>query len=220
MSSSLTFPETEARLRAALAVRPPRRLQVDGFHRAAVLVPILARPGGPTLLFARRTDSVRKHKGEIGFPGGRVEPGEVPREAALREAREEVALDPAAVEVLGELDERPVVTRFVVTPVVGLVRRPPEGFSREEREVREVFEVPLDRFLDPRMPRGEWWDGSRLPPDAERRPLLDLRDEEIDREAGRYRVWFYDVAPDRVIWGFTARVLKDLVDRALAARDR
>jgi 8-oxo-dGTP pyrophosphatase MutT (NUDIX family) len=218
LPTPLTFPETEARLRAALAERPPRRLAVEGFHRAAVLVPVLARPEGPTLLFTRRTDSVRRHKGEIGFPGGRMEPGEVAREAALREALEEVALDPAAVEVLGELDERPVVTRYLVTPVVGLVRRPPDGFSPEEREVREIFEVPVGRFLDPGMPRGEWWDGSRLPPDAERRPLLDLRDEEIDREAGRYRVWFYDVAPDRVIWGFTARVLKDLVDRALAPR--
>jgi 8-oxo-dGTP pyrophosphatase MutT (NUDIX family) len=220
LSTSLSFSEAEARLRAALAARPPRRLSVEGFHRAAVLVPVLARPEGPALLFTRRTDSVRKHKGEIGFPGGRVEPGEMPREAALREALEEVALDPAAVEVLGELDERPVVTRYVVTPVVGLVRRPPDGFSREEREVREIFEEPVHRFLDPGMPRGEWWDGSRLPPDAEHRPLLDLRDEEIDREAGRYRVWFYDLAPDRVIWGFTARVLKDLVDRALAPRDR
>jgi len=214
----LTFPDTEARVRAALAARPPRRLEVEGFLRAAVLVPLLARPEGPTLLFTRRTDSVRRHKGEIGFPGGHVEAGEAPREAALREAREEVALDPSAVEVLGELDERPVVTRYVVTPVVGLVRRPPAGFSRQEREVREVFEVPVDRFLDPGMPRGEWWDGSRLPPGASRRPLLDLRDEEIDREAGRYRVWFYDVAPDRVIWGFTARVLKDLLDRSLAPR--
>jgi 8-oxo-dGTP pyrophosphatase MutT (NUDIX family) len=191
---------------------------LEGFRRAAVLVALLSRPGGPTLLFTRRTESVRKHKGEVGFPGGHLEPGETARHAALREAREEVALDPEAVEVLGELDERPVVTRYVVTPVVGLVRAPPDRFERQEREVGEVFEVPVGRFLEPGMPRGEWWDASRLPEDAVPRPLLDLRDEEIDRRAGRYRVWFYDVAPDRVIWGFTARVLKDLVERAFSPR--
>jgi len=210
-----TFDRAAERLRAALAARPPRRLRVEGFLRAAVLVPLLDRPAGPTLLFTRRTLSLQKHRGDISFPGGHLEPGESPRQAALREALEEVALPPASSEVLGELDERPVVTRYVVTPVVALVRAPPPAFVPEEREVGEVFEVPLARLLAAGMPRGEWWDPGHLPPEATRRPLEDLRDDEIDRQAGRYRVWFYDVAPDRVIWGLTARILKDLVDRAL-----
>jgi len=206
-------------VRAALAARPPRRLEVEGFRRAAVLVPLLRRPEGASVLFTRRTTGVRKHKGDISFPGGHIEPGEGAREAALREAREEVALAPGDVEVLGELDERPVVTRYVVTPVVGLVRDPPARFDREEREVEEVFEVPLARLLEPGMPRGEWWDASRLPPGAVPRPLLDLLEEELDRERNAYRVWFYDAAPDRVIWGLTARVLKDLIDRAFRPGD-
>jgi 8-oxo-dGTP pyrophosphatase MutT (NUDIX family) len=209
------YDDAARRIRAALAARPPRRATIHGFGRAAVLVTVLRRPGGPTLLFTRRTESLKKHRGEISFPGGHLEGSESARAAALREADEEVALDPARVEVAGELDDRPSVTRIMVTPVVGLVPDPPVGFHRDEREVDEVFEVPLARFLAPDAARVEWWDASRLPADAPRRPLLDLGSEEVDG-AGRYAVYFFDVAPDRVIWGLTARVVKDLVRRALA----
>ncbi len=201
------------RVRAALAARPPRRLAVVGFDRAAVLVPLLRRPDGPVLLFTRRTEALKVHRGEISFPGGHLEGREDARAAALREAEEEVGLDPLCVEVAGELDDRPSVTRFVVTPVVALVPDPPAAFRRDEREVDEVFEVPLARFLVPDAARVEWWDASRLPPDAPRRALLELRSEEVDA-AGRHAVYFFDVAPDRVIWGLTARVVRDLVQRA------
>ncbi len=153
----LSLDEAASQIAAALSARPPRRVSVDGFERAAVLVPLLARPGEPTLLFTRRTELVTRHRGEISFPGGHLEPGEGPRDAALREAREEVALEPASVEVLGELDERPTVTSYVVTPVVGLVRYPPERFRRQGGEVAEVFEVPLATLAAPGLPRGEWW---------------------------------------------------------------
>jgi len=211
----LTFTAAADRIRTALAARPPRRVEVPEFARAAVLVPVLSRPEGPTLLFTRRTEALRRHRGEISFPGGRIEPGEVPRQAALREAAEEIGLEAEAVELLGELDERPTVSSYVVTPVVGLVERPPDRFGHDRGEVHEVFEVPLPRLLAPGMPRGEWWDTRRLPPDLPARRLDDLADVEIDRTTGRYRVWFYDVAPDRVIWGLTARVLKELLDRAI-----
>jgi 8-oxo-dGTP pyrophosphatase MutT (NUDIX family) len=209
-----SFEEAGRRIREALGTRAPNRLAIDGFRPAAVLVPILRRPEGPTLLFTHRTEVVQKHKGEISFPGGHLEVGEDACAAALREAREEVALDPAAVEVLGQLDDHLSVTRYLVTPVVGLVADPPPSFVREEREVHEVFEVPLSRFLEPGAPRIEWWDASRLPPDLPQRPLLDLRADQMDPATGRYRVYFFDVAPDRVIWGLTARLVKDLRDRA------
>ncbi|HYQ82368.1 MAG TPA: CoA pyrophosphatase [Anaeromyxobacteraceae bacterium] len=178
-----------------------------------MLVPLLRRASGPTLLFTRRTDAVRKHRGEISFPGGHLEPGEDARAAALREASEEVALDSRRVEVAGELDDRPVITRFVVTPVVGLVADPPAAFGREAREVHEVFEVPLSRFLEPGLERFEWWHPSRLPPDLAHRPLADLGSEEIDPDSGAYKVYFFDVAPDRVVWGLTARLVRDLLER-------
>lgn len=176
-------------------------------------MPLLRRAGGPTLLFTRRTEGLAKHRGEIAFPGGHREAGEDARAAALREAREEVALEPRRVEVAGELDDRPVPTRFVVTPVVGLVAEPPDAFGRDEREVGEVFEVPLSRFLDAGVGRFEWWHPSRLPPDLPHRPLVDLGTEEIDPGTGRYKVYFFDVAPDRVVWGLTARLVRDLLER-------
>lgn len=215
-ASDITFDQAAATIRRALSARPPRRVEVPEFRRAAILVPLLDRPEGPTFLFTRRTETVRKHRGEISFPGGHLEPGEEPVQAALREAREEVGLDPERVEIVGPLDQRPSVTSYLVTPFVGLVRSPPpQGFRRQVREVHEVFEVPLARFLGPGMPRGEWWDARRLSPGLEPRRLDDLADVEVDRSRGRYQVWFFDVAPDRVIWGLTARVLKELLDRAL-----
>lgn len=212
--NDLSVAGAAAAIREALAARSPRRMAPEGFDRAAVLVPVLARPDGPTVLFTRRTESVRKHRGEISFPGGHQEEGEGPLDAALREAREEVSIDPSAVEVLGALDERPSVTRYVVAPFVGLVHSPPERFPHQEREVREVFEVPLRRLAGPGMPRSEWWDVSRLPPEISRRHLDDLGDVDVDRDRQRYRVWFFDVAPDRIVWGLTARILKELLDRA------
>jgi len=212
--TELSFDDAARRIAAALSARSPRRVSIDGFRRAAVLVPLLARPSGPSLLFTRRTELVTKHRGEISFPGGHLEPGESPRDAALREAFEEVALEPSSVELAGELDERPTITSYVVAPLVGLVREPPPRFGRDRREVDEVFEVPLAALLRPGLPRGEWWSATRLPGIPTRR-LDDLADDEVDRKGGRYRVWFFEVAPDRVIWGFTARVLKELLDRAL-----
>lgn len=176
-------------------------------------MPLVRRAGGPTLLFTRRTDALKKHRGEIAFPGGHREPGEDARAAALREASEEVALEPGRVEVAGELDDRPVITRFVVTPVVGLVAEPPPGFGRDAREVDEVFEVPLSRFLEPGVERFEWWHPSRLPPGLPHRPLSDLGTEDVDAESGAYKVWFFDVAPNRVVWGLTARLVRDLLER-------
>lgn len=177
------------------------------------MVPLLDRRGGPTLLFTRRTEELKRHRGEISFPGGAREEGEDARAAALREAREEVALEEPRVEVVGELDDRPVVTRYVVTPVVGLVAEPPPEFRRDEREVREIFEVPLQRFLEPGACRHEWWDPSRLPAELTPRPLVDLRTEEVDPATGRYKVYFFDVAPERVVWGLTARLVRDLLER-------
>jgi 8-oxo-dGTP pyrophosphatase MutT (NUDIX family) len=210
-----TFEEAVTRIRAALAGRTPQPLAVPGFRPAAVLVPILAREGGPTVLFTLRTDTVPHHKGEVSFPGGGAAPGESAERAALREAEEEVGLDASAVELLGALDDVPSIARYVVTPVAAAVPRPPARFARAEFEVVEPFEIPLARLLDPSLRRAALWDPARLPPEIPR-ALLAARIpfEEVDAATGHWRVWSFHADPGRVVWGLTARILADLLDRA------
>ena len=113
---------------------------------AAVLVPLVERDEGLTVLLTQRTAHLRDHAGQISFPGGRVEPGDPDLVAtALREAEEEVGLARSYVEVIGTLPEYVTVTHYAVTPVVGLVQ-PPFALALDAHEVAEAFEVPL-RFL-------------------------------------------------------------------------
>ena len=115
---------------------------------AAVLVPLINRPEGLTVLLTERTDHLANHAGQVSFPGGHTEEGETPEETALRETEEEVGLDQDKIALLGRLDFYVTRTGFMVTPVVGIVEPPTEVYP-DPREVAEVFEVPLDFFLDP-----------------------------------------------------------------------
>jgi 8-oxo-dGTP pyrophosphatase MutT (NUDIX family) len=210
-----SFEEAVARVRAALAARPARTLDVPGFRRAGVLVPILARPSGPTLLFTRRTDTLPHHKGEISFPGGGCAPREDAVAAALREADEEVGLPPTSVELLGALDDVPSIARYVVTPVVAAVMSPPPSFVPALAEVSEPFELSLGGLLDPANRRAALWDPARLPPEATAALVaVQVPFEEVDAATGHWRVWSFHADPSRIVWGLTARVLADLLDRA------
>ncbi|MFN3232749.1 MAG: CoA pyrophosphatase [Alphaproteobacteria bacterium] len=116
---------------------------------AAVLVPIVLRPAGHTVLLTERTDHLNHHAGQVSFPGGRVEPEDTgPVDTALRETEEEIGLDRGFVDIAGALDVYETGTGFSITPIVGFVR---EGFdlTLDAFEVAEAFEVPLDFFLDP-----------------------------------------------------------------------
>lgn len=109
---------------------------------AAVLIPVIARPA-PTLLLTKRTEHLSTHAGQIAFPGGRIEStDESPAAAALREANEEIGLDPSVADILGYLDPYRTSTNFIVTPVVAIL---PATFSPAPNaaEVETVFEVPL-----------------------------------------------------------------------------
>ncbi len=116
---------------------------------AAVLIPLIDRPGGLTVLFTRRTDHLDHHPGQISFPGGRLEPADAgPEDTALRETREETGLDPRRVRLIGGLDLYRTRTGFLITPLVGVVT-PPLDLAPDPFEVAEIFEAPLDFFLDP-----------------------------------------------------------------------
>lgn len=131
-----------------------------GITPAAVLVAVVDRPE-PTVILTLRPETMRKHPGQISFPGGRIDPGDDgPVAAALREAEEEIGLPPAAVDVIGLADRYRTVTGFEVTPVVGIV--PPRlELTPHADEVAAVFEAPLHYLLDPahQQMRSAMWRG-------------------------------------------------------------
>jgi 8-oxo-dGTP pyrophosphatase MutT (NUDIX family) len=122
-------------------------LRAEATVEAAVLVAVTDRPVPGVILTVRR-EHLRTHAGQIAFPGGRVDPGEETVAAALREAQEEILLDPAAVEVIGTADRYRTVTGYVVTPVVGVIA-PDLPLEPHEHEVADWFEAPLAFLLDP-----------------------------------------------------------------------
>src|SRR5438552_576537 len=154
----MTLDELVTLTRERLAARRRRAVEPGPLVRAAVLVPLVER-GGPHVIFAKRTDRVGTHRGQISFPGGTIDPADPsPLDAALRESEEEVGLPRAAVEHLGALDDTETfATQFVITPWVGVVREPvvwrPDG-----EEIEEVIEVPFASLVERANFRVEHWD--------------------------------------------------------------
>ncbi|ODP37061.1 coenzyme A pyrophosphatase [Sphingomonas turrisvirgatae] len=148
MRAALDAPRTTAPVLLSEDVRDATLDPGEAPMPAAVLVAVTDRRA-PGLILTRRTDTLRRHAGQVAFPGGRIDPDDDgPIGAALREAREEIGLDPAAVEIVGPADRYRTVTGFEVTPVIGVI--PPDlAFTPEPGEVAAVFEVPLDFVLDP-----------------------------------------------------------------------
>jgi 8-oxo-dGTP pyrophosphatase MutT (NUDIX family) len=144
----------------------------------------------------RRSDSLASHTGQIAFPGGRLDPGETAAQAALREAWEEVALDPGAVEIIGLGDGYETGTGFLVTPVVGWLAESPTTQPSPD-EVAEVFEVPWDFLMDP----------------------ANHRRDSYQRD-GEPRRWFWAMPwEQRYIWGVTAGIVRALRGRLYGDED-
>lgn len=165
---------------------------VESARPAAVLVPLIDRPGGMTVLLTQRTDHLTDHAGQISFPGGRTEPHDQDAvDTALRETEEEIGLARARIEVVGCLDTCMTGTGYRVVPVVGLVATPFEldALALDAFEVAEAFEVPLEFVLD---------------------PANHVRRTAVRR--GDRREFYVLPYEDRYIWGATARMLVNLHD--------
>lgn len=165
-------------------------VDAEALRDAAVLVGLVPRGEGLAVLLTRRNDALRNHAGQVSFPGGRVDPGDVDVvDAALRETAEEVGIERGCIQPLGYLDPLATVTGFRVWPVVarlhpGFVARP------DAAEVADVFEVPLGFLLDP----------------------INRVERRFDHAGRTRRVWEYRY-PDQRIWGATASILLNLHDR-------
>lgn len=156
---------------------------------AAVLVPVVENDDGARVIFTKRTSSLRKHSGQIAFPGGKLDPDETPEYAALREAEEEIGLARHFVDVIGHLPPLPVLSGFRITPVLATVRA---GFqlTLNPAEVESVFDVPLSFLMDP---------------ENHTRESAPFRDAERN---------FYVMAyQDRRIWGITAGIVRSVYER-------
>jgi 8-oxo-dGTP pyrophosphatase MutT (NUDIX family) len=167
----------------------PGTAPATALRAAAVLVPLIDRAEGLSILLTRRTEHLSRHPGQIAFPGGQVEDDDEDEiAAALRETEEEIGLSRAHVEPLGRLDRYVTRTGFTVTPIVGIVH-PPFELALDAHEVADAFEVPLDFILDP----------------ANR-----------ERRSGEFQgiLRHYYVFPfgERFIWGATAGMLVNLAD--------
>ncbi|MCC5618919.1 CoA pyrophosphatase [Nostoc sp. CHAB 5836] len=157
-----------------------------GLVAAAVLVPIIWHPAGASVLLTLRAARLSSHAGQVAFPGGRIEAGETPEQAALREAAEEVGLDPAAATLIGTLPEHLTGTGYRVTPVVASIE-PPVVLTADPNEVAAMFELPLATVLDPLAP--------------ERRRA---------EHRGRMREFWAWPHDEHLIWGATAAILVNL----------
>ena len=132
-----------------LKARVPRSLSGEWFRPAAVLVPVQERADGDYLVLTQRTELVNSHKGQVAFPGGRVDPEDPgPLGAALRESHEEIGINPADVRILGQLDQVTAASSYLVTPFVGLIPFPYE-FRLNPAETTAVFSAPVSALLDP-----------------------------------------------------------------------
>jgi 8-oxo-dGTP pyrophosphatase MutT (NUDIX family) len=176
-------------IRSILSSRQRRVIEHPPFSHAAVLVPLFKKGEDCHLLFTKRSDQVKYHKGEISFPGGVVDEEDLELvNTALREAHEEIGLRESDVQIIGILDDIVTVTEFIVTPIIGLFPYP-YPFKISEREISELIEVPLSFLLDGK----------------------DFSERESFRSGQKEIIYSYQYGK-HTIWGATARILKQFLD--------
>lgn len=174
------------REKLAQADRTPRRLVDRSQYRpAAVLLPLACYEDRWCLLFTRRTDTVQDHKGQVSFPGGAVEPGDITiADAAVRETYEEIGIQPEDIHILGQLRDFPTITGYIITPVVGVIPWP-YALQLAEKEVSRAFLIPLEWMANP------------------------VHQEEVDMvfpNGWQEKVIHFKLYDNEKVWGATARI--------------
>jgi 8-oxo-dGTP pyrophosphatase MutT (NUDIX family) len=179
-----------------LSSRKRRVIEHPPFSHAAVLVPLFQKGKDCHLLFTKRSEEVKYHKGEISFPGGVVDEEDLELiNTALREAHEEIGLKERDVQIIGVLDDIVTITEFIVTPIVGLFPYP-YPFKVSEVEIAELIEVPLASLLEEDC----------------------FSEREIFRGGQKEVVYAYQYGK-HIIWGATARILNQFLDLITSSRD-
>jgi 8-oxo-dGTP pyrophosphatase MutT (NUDIX family) len=176
-------------IRDKIANRSPQRLQIPGFIPAAIIIPFFNIENEAHLLLTLRTDNVEHHKGQVAFPGGaREELDKGLRDTALRETYEEVGIPPEIVNIIGQLDDFPTITNFLVTPYAATIPYPyPYEINKEE--VAEILEVPLALFLSDKA----------------------FEMKEKNYEGKTYPVYYYHFK-HAVIWGVTGFIINRFIE--------
>ena len=188
--SSVSIKIVIERLRNALNARQILRINNEKMKVSAVLVPVFLKKGQYHLLFIKRAERVKDHKGQISFPGGAYEKADgFLLNTALRETREEIGVTPEDVEVLGELDDTPTTTsNYIISPFVGVIPYP-YNFKLDNWETEELIEVPITALLDK---------------NCFSESITVQNGEEINTHFFKY--------DNRSIWGATARILKQFLE--------
>ncbi len=183
-------------IRDILKKTPPSRLQSSILKHSAVLILLLKNSESYSLVLTERTRNMKHHSGEISFPGGRHDPKTDKNkvETALRECEEEIGIDRSEVEVLGQLDDVPTMTGYVITPVVGKIDNGSPKFIRSEVEVEQIFTIPISFFLDPKT----------------------FREQTMRVEGNKFPIFMFDYHHNsklHTIWGATAHILVDYLKK-------
>ena len=180
---------TREQIKATLRKKRPAQIKEPGLKPAAVLMPLISGGSGWRLLFTKRSDQVESHKGEISYPGGMIEEGESALAAALRETYEELGIEEDRIHILGELDEILTFTGFRIRPFVAQLSWP-TPLRPNPGEIESVHILALSGFADPSLFKTETW----------------------KRNNQDYPVYFYEF-PECRVWGATAKITKNLIDR-------
>lgn len=180
-------------IKAVLTTRVRERIEDNdiAYKHAGVLIPLIVEDGACQVLFTERTHKVEHHKGQISFPGGKVDKTDFSYEAtAIREAHEEIGLLPDDIEVLGRLDDTlTLVSNYVVHPFVGRIK-PRADFVLNRHEVERIIRVPFTLFLS---------------------PIPQAKNHWVEYDGIKYYTTVYQYRGD-VIWGATARIMENFVD--------